>query len=375
MPAPVPYHLGKFPPQGLDADELSPLITQANIQLARYDAILSVTPGAGTLLSPLTTKEAVLSSKIEGTHVTLGEVLEVEAGGTPENDTPERREDFFEVLNYKNTIRMCEKKLLEQPLTQHFIREAHAMLMQGVRGQDKTPGQYRSMQNWIGRPRCKIEEAEFIPVPAEHLAAGMDAWEGYLNADNPRPDPVVRLAILHVEFEALHPFCDGNGRLGRMLIPLYLYQKGLLNKPNFYMSEYFEENRDAYLDKLRRVSSEGAWTQWCVFFLGGIAEQAKINEDKARQIIDLHSRTQEQALEATKSQHVRRSVQFMFEIPVFNKAGFIAATNMPAPSATRILQAFQDAGILRLLRPSSGRRSGLFIFPELLNTAEGANIF
>ncbi len=264
MSVPVSYHLGKFPPADLDWRPLIPLIGKANAALARYDGLLSAIPNASVPLSPLTTQEAVLSSKIEGTNVTMGEVLELEAGGEPADFTQPKRDDAEEVLNYRIALNICAKSLAERPLSQHLLREAHAVLMRGVRGQDKTPGQYRVDQNWIGPKGCPIEEAGFVPIAPEHLQAGMDAWMAYLN-DETQPDPLVQLAIVHLEFEALHPFCDGNGRLGRMLIPLYLYQRRLLDSPNFYMSGYLEAHREAYQERLRAVSRDGFWTAWCAF--------------------------------------------------------------------------------------------------------------
>ena len=237
MTEPVYYHLGKFPPADLEWKQLIPLIGKANAGLARYDGLLSAIPNASVLLSPLTTQEAVLSSKIEGTHVTMGEVLELEAGGEPEDVTQPKRDDAEEILNYRIALRACVDALRERPLSQHLLRQAHFLLMQGVRGKDKTPGNYRTEQNWIGPKGCCVDKASFVPIAPEHLSAGMDALESYMNVDS-EPDSLVQLAIVHVEFEALHPFKDGNGRLGRMLIPLFLYKKGVLSSPDFYMSGY-----------------------------------------------------------------------------------------------------------------------------------------
>jgi Fic family protein len=205
MTEPVYYHLGKFPPADPEWRQLIPLIGKANAGLARYDGLLSAIPNASVLLSPLTTQEAVLLSKIEGTHVTMGEVLELEAGGEPEDVTQPKRDDAEEILNYRITLRACVDVLRERPLSQHLLRQAHFLLMQGVRGKDKTPGNYRTEQNWIGPKGCRIDEASFVPIAPEHLSAGMDALESYMNVDD-EPDSLVQLAIVHVEFEALHPF-------------------------------------------------------------------------------------------------------------------------------------------------------------------------
>lgn len=370
---PVYYHLGKFPPVSLDWSRLIPLIGPANAGLARYDGLLSAIPNADILLSPLTTQEAVLSSNIEGTHVTIGEVLEIEAGAESEAITQPKRDDVEEVLNYRRALRACVAELKQRPLSQHILRGAHNILMQGVRGRDKTPGSYRTDQNWIGPKGCCLENASFVPIAPEHLQAGMDDWERYLNST--QSDALVQLAILHAEFEALHPFKDGNGRLGRMLIPLFLYQKRLLASPDFYMSEYLEAKRDEYQDSLRAVSREDDWTNWCVFFLRGIKEQTAGNERKARLILALYSKTKEQVVELTHSQHSLRAIDFMFNTAIFSTPTFAKFSGIPKPTANRILTLLRDQGILLTIREGRGRRAGIYVFRELLNIAEGPAVF
>lgn len=275
--APVHYHLGQFPPTKIDWTRLIPLIGPANAGLARYDGLLSAIPNAQILLSPLTTREAVLSSKIEGTHVTIGEVLEIEAGGESDTLTQPKRDDAEEVLNYR--------------------------------------------------------------------------------------------------FEALHPFKDGNGRLGRMLIPLFLYQCKLLNSPDFYMSGYLEAKREEYQERLRAVSRDGDWTGWCAFFLQGIREQAAENESKARAILSLYDRVKNQVADITHSQHSIRVVDFMFQAPIFSAPLFINHSEIPKPTASRILKVLKDAEILRSIQHGKGRRPGIYAFRELLNIAEGNDVF
>jgi Fic family protein len=372
---PVQYHLGKFPPKELDWSELIPLIGPANAGLARFDGLLSAIPNAHILLSPLTTQEAVLSSKIEGTHVTIGEVLEIEAGGESDTSiTQPKRDDAEEVLNYRAAMRACIAEMEQRPLSQQVIRTAHSLLMQGVRGRDKTPGKYRDDQNWIGPKGCKIAEASFIPIAKPHLQSGMDDWEKYLN-DATAPDVLVQLAILHVEFEALHPFTDGNGRLGRMLIPLFLFQQKLLASPDFYMSGYLEANRDEYQERLRAVSREGNWTQWCAFFLRGVRLQAAENERKARAILKLYDRLQAQVVELTHSQHSIRAVDFIFETPIFTAPSFTNYSKIPKPTAARILNVLRNHKLLLPVRHGKGRRAGIYAFRELLNIAEGKELF
>lgn len=370
---PVPYHTGQFPPATLDWPQLIPLLGPANAGLARYDGLLSAVPNASVLLSPLTTQEAVLSSRIEGTQATMGEVLEVEAGGESENLSEPRRGDVEEILNYRQAMRGCVAALDRLPLSQRLLKDAHATLLRGVRGQHSDPGHYRRIENWIGPKGCTRDTASFIPIGPELLPDAMGRWERYLH--EPALDLLVQLAIVHVEFEAMHPFLDGNGRLGRMLIPLFLFEKKLLSGPHFYVSAYFEARRDEYYERLRAVSSHGDWTGWCGFFLRAMAEQAADNERKARAILDLHAQVKKQMVALTHSQHSSRATDFLFETPIFKAPDFITGAAIPKPTATRILSLLRSNGLLQTLREGKGRRSGIFAFRSLLNIAEGRTAF
>ena len=371
---PVHYHLGKFPPNELDWPKLIPLIGPASAGLARYDGLLSAIPNVHVLLSPLITQEAVLSSKIEGTHVTMGEVLEIEAGAESDRLTQPKRDDAEEVLNYRKAMRACVAEMQHRPLSQHLLRSAHSLLMQGVRGRDQAPGSHRHEQNWIGRKGCKIEEASFVPIPLEHLQQGMDDWESYLGSIS-QPDALIQLAILHVEFEALHPFKDGNGRLGRMLLPLFLFQRRLLSSPDFYMSGYLEVNREEYQERLRAVSRDDDWTGWCAFFLKGVQQQSAENERKARAILTLYNRLKMEVVDLTHSQHSIRAVDFIFQTPIFTAPHFTNLSEIPKPTAARILSLLREKGLLATIREGKGRRSGVYAFRELLNIAEGNDVF
>lgn len=370
----VRYHLGEFPPQKLDWAALIPLLGPASASLAHYDGCLTVMPNVNVLLSPLITQEAVLSSKIEGTQVTMGEVLEIEAGGESERLTQAKREDTEEVLNYRRAMRACVSEMEQRPFSQHILRAAHALLMNGVRGRDMSPGSYRNNQNWIGTKGCTIENASFIPVSPEHLQAGMDEWERYFG-NTAVPDALVQLAIIHVEFEALHPFKDGNGRLGRMLLPLFLFQRKLLSRPDFYMSGYLEANRDEYQERLRAVSRDGDWTGWCVFFLKGVIQQANENARKARAISSLYNRLKNDVTDLTHSQHSIRAVDFIFQTPIFTAPMFTNFSQIPKPTAARILSLLREKQLLISLREGKGRRAGVYAFRELLNLAEGKDVF
>ena len=371
---PVRYHLGKFPPTSLDWPKLIPLLGPASAGLARYDGLLAAIPNVHVLLSPLFTQEAVLSSKIEGTHVTMGEVLEIEASKQPELFSQRKREEAEEVLNYRDAMRACVGEIDKRPFSQHILRGAHAVLMRGVRGRDKTPGTYRTDQNWIGPKGCPIEQASFVPVSAPQLQGGMDKWENYFGS-TAEPDALVQLAIIHVEFEALHPFKDGNGRLGRMLLPLFLYQRKLLSSPDFYMSAYLETHREEYQERLRAVSRDNDWTGWCAFFLQGIVNQSAANECKAQAILRLYNEMKTKVVELTHSQHSIRAVDFLFQTPIFTAPSFTNYSQIPKPSAARILSVLRDKRVLAPVREGRGRRAGIYIFSELINIAEGKKVF
>ena len=368
---PVRYHEGRFPPVEIDWEKLIPHIGPAAAAVARYDGLLAAIPSPDVLLSPLTTQEAVLSSRIEGTQATMGEVLQFEAGGEP--PSPEKREDINEVLNYRSAMREAESLLRSLPLSQRVVREAHRVLMQGVRGHGKSPGEYRRVPNWIGPPGCAIEEARYIPIGADKLPDAVSVWERYLHAD--APDRLVQLAVIHAEFEALHPFLDGNGRLGRMIVPLYLWQVGLIHRPMFYISAFFEARRDAYYESLLAVSRDGDWTGWTRFFLEAVRVQAEDNLAKGRAILELYQGLKKRVAEMTRSQYAIHALDWIFERPIFKTPDFVRAAGIPEATARRLLSVLSREGVLRRLTPGRGRSGGLFVFPELLNRAEGREVF
>ncbi|MGA9070409.1 MAG: Fic/DOC family N-terminal domain-containing protein, partial [Terracidiphilus sp.] len=217
-----PYVPQELPLSEVAWIQLIPLIGQANRQLAEYNGVLYTFTNPELLLSPLTTQEAVLSSKIEGTQATLGEVLKFEAGEEPELES--RRQDIQEIMNYRHALKEAEEELRTRPFNLNLLLQLHSTLLDSVRGRNKARGSFRKDQNWIGSPGSTIEEAEFIPpAPGDSLEKALHNWESYYHDD--RPDALVQLAITHAQFEILHPFLDGNGRLGRILIPLFLFEK------------------------------------------------------------------------------------------------------------------------------------------------------
>jgi Fic family protein len=369
----VYYHWGQFPPNDLEWKRLLPLIGPANAAIARYEGVLRGVPNPDVLLSPLTSQEAVLSSRIEGTQATLSEVLEYEAEGEPNAETTPKKADAREVLNYRAALLEGARLLEELPLSQRLVRRCHTVLMQGVRGRGKAPGAYRTIPNWIGPTGCGIEDARFVPCDAAHIDDAMSAWEKYLHYE--APDLLIQLAIAHAEFEAIHPFLDGNGRLGRLLIPLFLKAKGLLSRPNFYLSEHLERNREEYYDRLYAVSSENDWTGWCEFFLNAIIGQAERNQRKAQKILDLYNETKEWVVDETRSQYAVHALDWFFSNPIFRTTAFFENVEIPKPTAQRILRIARDHKLLRTLRESRGRQPAVLAFPELLNISEGADAF
>ena len=376
MIEPVRYHSGEFPPKELDWPRLIPLIGPANAALARYDGVLSSIPNAAILLSPLATQEAVLSSRIEGTQATMTEVLEFEADESAFDDpTGKKRGDIREVVNYRRAMHKSLELLETLPLSQRIIKEAHRVLLEGVRGRNRDPGEYRRIQNWIGPEGCKQEEAYYIPIGTGRLPEGMGRWEKYIHDEGACPDNLVHLALLHLEFEALHPFLDGNGRLGRMFIPIFLFQSGVLTTPMFYISAFFERNRDAYYERLRAVSRDGTWTAWCEFFLDAILSQANENLNKAQAIRQLYDETTRRIVEITHSQYAVYASEFLFKSPIFKASDFYSQPSMTPASGRRMLNLLQEKGFFREIRPASGRRPAILAYKELLNTAEGREVF
>ena len=373
MTEPVKYHKEGFPPEKLDWQQLIPLIGPANAAVARYDGLLSAIPNAAVLLSPLMTQEAVLSSRIEGTQATMGEVLEFEAEAGFADVPDEKRNDIEEILNYRKAMWRAEELLRDLPLCQRIVKEAHSVLLDGVRGHNKSPGEYRRIPNWIGPPGCSIEEARYVPISADGLPDAMGQWERYIHAD--AQDRLVQLAVLHAEFEALHPFLDGNGRLGRMFVPLFMAKNGLLSEPMFYISAFFERNREEYYERLLAVSRDGNWTQWTAFFLKSVIEQAKENQSKASAILNLYEGNKQEFHNITHSQYSIHALDYLFQRPFFSSADFVANANIPRPTARRILNALREKGLLSTIREGKGRRAGIYVFSELANIAEGKTVF
>ncbi len=364
-----PYLPMPLPLSGLQFERLIRKVGPANRALARYDGLLQSVINPAVMLSPLTNREAVLSSKIEGTQATVDEVLEFEAGISFEG---EKVKDIQEIVNYRNVLALASESLADQPLTLALLRQMHKVLMDSVRGADKSPGIFRLKQNWIGSKGCTIEQATFVPPSPLQLLDHLQAWEGYVAGED--IDPLVQTAVAHAQFELIHPFEDGNGRVGRLLIPLLLFRKRVLGSPMFYLSEYLESHRDEYYGRLGSISREGDWTGWIEFFLDAVVEQARSNTVRVRAILDLYGRMKTQITQLTHSQHAISVLDTLFDRPIFQSSDFVLRSGIPKQTVLPFLRKLRQAGILHPLREQSGRRSAILAFRELLNCAEGHEI-
>lgn len=367
---PIRYHHGKFPPENLNWNHIVPLIEPATLAIGEFKGLLDAIPNSEVLLSPLTVQEAVLSSRIEGTQATLGEVLEFEAGGKRSN-SQEKIDDIREVLNYRRAIFKATARLKEIPLCGRLLKEAHAILMEGVRGVDKAPGQYKKTPNAIGPPGCDLKTAKYLPIEPERLEEGMRVWEKFLHSK--QPNVLIQLGLVHAEFESLHPFLDGNGRLGRMILPLFLYERKVLSFPAFYLSEYLELHKEEYTERLLAVSRDDDWTGWTVFFLRAVEKQARENTRKARAIMQLYEYRKKWIQEKTHSQYGVAVIDYLFSQPIFKATDLGSRQNVPPPTRKRILREIRDE-LLTELSPASGPRSAIYAYQELLNITEERKI-
>lgn len=353
----TPHHL---PLENLDWSKLIDLMGKANRYVARYDGLLQSIPNPDVLLSPLRTKEAVLSSKIEGTQATLQEVLEFEAN---QPIAENKKGDIHEIINYRISMNEGREKMKESPLSLNLIRKLHRLLMRGVRGNSKDPGEFRRLQNWIGPTGSTIETARFVPPNVNQMKQALYNWEEYLHYEE--NDIVVQLAIVHAQFEIIHPFLDGNGRIGRILIPLFLFHKKVNHEPVFYMSEYLETNRREYYDALKSITDKNDWTEWIRFFLEGIIYQAENNMTKTREIIDLYEKMKEKIADETHSQFAIKCLDFIFTTPIFSTTRFRSQSGIPKASTARLLNTLEACDIIACIERGAGRRPGLYLFREL----------
>ncbi|WP_296480907.1 Fic family protein [Phenylobacterium sp.] len=362
----VYYHTGAFPPASLDYESLLGPLEEAAASLARYDAKMSSMVNSELFVAPLRRQDAVSSSRMEGTISTIEELYRLEAEEDAGATDPyrEARNDDIETFLYSRALRNAQQALADgAPLSEHLIRTAHQQLLSFGRGARKRPGAYKVEQNYIGDDRRG--KIHYVPIAPEHLAPAMAELIQFMNESTMRP--LLRTALTHVEFEALHPFEDGNGRIGRMLITLMLCKLGIISQPNFFVSGYFETHKDQYVERMRAVSAEGDWSGWSVFFLQAMHAQATVNIQTADKISSLHNEMRERFREALNSQFHDRALDFVFARPVFRNDIFVDRSGIPASSARSLSRRLVEVGLLRTIEPAAGRRAALYSFDPLLD--------
>lgn len=358
----VSYHSGQFPPTRLGYEQMFASITAAASSIAKYDALLSTLPNSEILLAPLRAREAVISSRIEGTVATLDEVLKYEADDSESEAV--YRQEVIEVVSYRRAMNHAQRLMADGlPLSGRLLRAAHSRLLFLGRGADKNPGNFKTEQNYIV-DRVK-KEVLFVPVTMRDFDQAFSIFENYMNDDT--VVPLLSVSLAHAEFESLHPFKDGNGRLGRMLITLMLWNRGIIRAPHFYISSSFERSRDDYIEKLREVSSYGNWTEWCIFFFKAIIDQAEESCKSIERIRNLYDEMKENFRVISASQWSVNALDFIFGKPIFRNSEFTESSGIPRQTAHRITTALANAGLLTIVQSGSGRRSTVYGFYPLIN--------
>ncbi|MFT3789830.1 MAG: Fic/DOC family N-terminal domain-containing protein [Rudaea sp.] len=361
----VRYHLGKFPPSGLDHARLMPGLLAATAALARYDQMLRTLHNSEIFLAPLRGQEAVISSRMEGTISTLDEILQLQAEFDDDDAgaASQYRADVIETSLYRRALNTAQVRLEQgQPLSESLLKSIHRQLLSFGRGANKSPGAYKHEQNYVGERGSR--KVSFVPIAPEHLASGMDAL--FNLADDASMPVLLRTALAHVEFEALHPFEDGNGRVGRMLITLMLWRGGVIGAPHFYISRYFEDHKDEYRDRLRAVSAQDDWDGWCEFFMAAVAEQATRNLETAQSIRHLYDEMKPRFAELLASKYAVAALDYLFTNPVFANSRFTRAAGIPVQTAARFTRVLSQAGLLQIVIEASGRRSAIYRFEPLM---------
>jgi len=350
-----------LPPKLDWSDALVSLTSKADIALGTLSGLGENLPNPHLLIYPFVRKEAVLSSRIEGTQSSLSDLLLFEA------TKAEKQRDVKEVQNYVHAIEYGLKRLEELPLSLRLIRELHAILMEGVRGEQATPGEFRQSQNWIGPPGCTLDDATFMPPPVAEMKESLDQLEKFLHADTQLP-PLVELALIHYQFETIHPFLDGNGRIGRLLITLFLCQRSILNKPLLYLSAFFERHRQEYYDRLLEVSQRGAWRQWLEFFLQAVVTQSDDAVRRARRLLDLHRTYYQTSLGKHLPPTAMKLVELIFVKPVLNARVTQESLKVTYPGAQKAINALVEQGILAEI--TGGKRNKVYEARRILEILE-----
>lgn len=318
-------------------------------------------PNPHLLIRPFVRREAVLSSKIEGTQATLGELLAAEAGAAVGSSSA----DLREVGNYVMALEYGIKRLKELPLSLRLIKELHARLMTGVRGDGARPGDFRDIQNWIGTPGLGIGRATYVPPPPNQIMPCLDAWEKFLQ-DRSLP-PLVQVALVHYQFEAIHPFRDGNGRVGRLLITLFLIERGILPTPLLYLSAFFEASRSNYYERLQGVHARGEWEAWLAYFLAGVSNQSKDALSRATRINALLTKWRDKTMDTGLPAAVRL-LDLLAENPFCTTRGAAARLKVAFTTAQRAVARLEALGVVRQV--NEAKRDRVYCATGLLKILE-----
>lgn len=340
--------------------ELSDLLGRADRALGELNAFSQLIPDIDFFIHMHVAKEATQSSRIEGTQTHIEDAFK-----DADDLNPEQRDDWAEVQNYIRAINTAIAQLQTLPLSSRLLRETHAVLMAGVRGERKQPGEFRVSQNWIG---VSLKNAVFVPPHHEHVPELMSDLERFLHADDLFVHPLVRIAIAHYQFETIHPFLDGNGRLGRLMISLYLASKGLLHKPALYLSDYFERNKTAYIDHLMAVRQGNHLREWLVFFIFGVEETARASTSVFRAVLGLKQRIEQEVLprfSTRRQDNAQALMRQLYARPVIDVTGAMQITGASTNTAAALIDDMVTFGVLTEV--TGQRRNRLFVFQEYLD--------
>ena len=342
--------------------EILQLMSEADRYIGRLDAFADLVPDIDFFIKMHITKEATVSSKIEGTQTSFKEAL-----FKADDLTPEKRDDWIEVHNYIQALNNAIADLEKLPISNRLIKKTHATLLQGVRGKEKLPGEYRTSQNWIG---ATLKDAVFVPPMQEELPGLMQDLEKFINTELeqlPIQVPhLIKIAIIHYQFETIHPFLDGNGRIGRLLISLYLIDKKILKQPTLYLSDFFEKNRRLYYDNLTNVRANDDLAQWIKFFLVGVTETAKIGVETFQKIIELRNDVELNRLIklGRKQKDAKRLINELYKQPIVDANTVTALLHIHTATANRLITDFEKLGILKEL--TGYKRNRMFAFEEYI---------
>jgi len=341
--------------------QIQSILSEADRALGRLDGIITVLPNPNPFLAMFVKKEALLSSQIEGTQASLEGVLEFEAGMLPEENINEIKE----VVNYVKALNYGVERLQDFPFSLRLIKEIHKILISGTRGKLKTPGEFRKSQNWIGPPGASLNEATYVPPPPDKILSFMSNLEKYFYSKDKNP-PLIKSAVIHSQFETIHPFLDGNGRIGRLLIVFFLLWKKALKKPILYISFYFKKNRKEYYNKLMEVRNTGVWNSWLEFFLRGVIETAEEATETAREIIALKDGIIKKLYEnSISSIYAVRIIDLLFEKPLISTNEISKKIKISKQTANTMINKFEKIGILKEI--TGKKRYKKFQFVDYVN--------